>query len=181
MQNLESHVKFREENKLNFPVLSDDRREVAARYGVLTGPDGVAKRHTFYIDPTGVVRKVDDKVQPFSAAKDVLSNLKELQKPEPATPAANTKMWDDAIRNHTAAVKKNPGNQAAKIELATALYLKGRSTMLNTALPPRNRYPAALKLFDQALKYHPNLIAAKEDRASIVAVYRQMGRPVPKG
>src|SRR5689334_10817240 len=83
VQDLKSKKGFAEQNGLNFRLLADDKREVSQSYGVLTGPGGVAKRYTFYVDPNGIVRKVDDKVQPFSAGKDVVANLKELIKTDP--------------------------------------------------------------------------------------------------
>lgn len=51
--------KFREENALPFPVLSDFNREVSRRYGVLYeeyfGLEGVAKRSAFVVGPDGRV------------------------------------------------------------------------------------------------------------------------------
>ena len=51
--------KFRDEEELPFPVLSDFNREVSARYGVLYesfhGLQGVAKRAVFVIDGEGEV------------------------------------------------------------------------------------------------------------------------------
>ena len=181
VQDKESHKKFRAENKINFPNLSDENREVATRYGVLTGPGGVAKRHTFYIDPAGVVRKVDEKVQPFSAAKDVIANLKEIQKAEPKPSLANSRQWDQKINALRAELRKNPDNKEASVDLATALYLKGRYTMLDTWLSADLRYPAALSLFNEALKLNPNLIAAQEDKAKIEEINRKTNRTATSG
>jgi len=54
-------AKFKEEQKLNFPLLSDFNKEVSAAYGafydVFIGwMKGVSKRSAFVIDGAGVVR-----------------------------------------------------------------------------------------------------------------------------
>ena len=54
-------TKFKEEQKLNFPLLSDFNKEVSAAYGafydVFIGwMKGVSKRSAFVIDGAGVVR-----------------------------------------------------------------------------------------------------------------------------
>src|SRR5215475_8094985 len=41
---------------LPFPMLSDIRRELAGRLGVLDRDAGVAKRATFIVDPDGIIR-----------------------------------------------------------------------------------------------------------------------------
>lgn len=69
-------ARFRAEENIPFPVLSDFGREVAAEYGVLDesllGPPGVAKRSAFVIDRAGRIayRWVTDdpSVQPDYAA-----------------------------------------------------------------------------------------------------------------
>ena len=53
--------KFKEEHHLNFPLLSDFNKEVAAAYGALyenfvLDMKGVAKRSAFVIDKEGIVR-----------------------------------------------------------------------------------------------------------------------------
>ncbi|MBW3622121.1 MAG: hypothetical protein KY468_01770, partial [Armatimonadetes bacterium] len=112
---------------------------------------------------------VDENVQPFSAAKDVIANLQELQKSEPKPSLTNSRELDLLINEYTAAVKKDPTNRKATTDLATALYLKGRNVMLDDWLTPGLRYPMALKFFDDALKYNPNLVAAQEDKAAVEA------------
>src|SRR6476661_8339395 len=46
---MEENQKFGEEHKADFPLLSDPTKKTAEAYGVLTAPDGVARRWTFYI------------------------------------------------------------------------------------------------------------------------------------
>jgi peroxiredoxin len=59
-----SKKKFAEKLGLNFPILADEKKDVAKAYGVL-GPLGIhTKRATFVIDKQGVVRHKD--VEPIA-------------------------------------------------------------------------------------------------------------------
>lgn len=53
-----SHQAFAESLDLSFPLLADDdpTGDVAGRYGVFNGDDGVSERALFVIDPEGVIR-----------------------------------------------------------------------------------------------------------------------------
>jgi len=82
-----SHEKFCAAEGLHFKLLADPRCELSARYGSVVNL-GVAKlsaRHTFLIDPVGVIRKVYLKVDPSRHSAEVLTDLAELQK-EPQRP-----------------------------------------------------------------------------------------------
>lgn len=50
---------FREQLGIEFPILSDGKRDVARKYGVLDEENGVARRTTFVIDTNGVVQHID--------------------------------------------------------------------------------------------------------------------------
>jgi peroxiredoxin (alkyl hydroperoxide reductase subunit C) len=50
---------FREQLGAEFPILSDSRKDVSRRYGVLNEDSGFARRTTFVIDTAGVVRHID--------------------------------------------------------------------------------------------------------------------------
>lgn len=77
-------AKFKEEQKLNFPLLSDFNKEVSAAYGAIyedfLGMKGVSKRSAFVIDKDGVVRyaevleKASD-LPNFVAIKEALAKL----------------------------------------------------------------------------------------------------------
>ena len=54
-----SNRAFREQLGVEFPILSDWKREAARAYGLLDENSGVARRATFVVDKGGVVRKVD--------------------------------------------------------------------------------------------------------------------------
>jgi len=77
---VETAVAFAEQNNANFPILSDDSQSVSDAYGVL-GSSGMAKRWTFYIDAEGIVSKIDKKVNPRTAGRELLQNLIALDVP----------------------------------------------------------------------------------------------------
>jgi peroxiredoxin Q/BCP len=70
---------FHEEQKLNFPLLSDPDGSVAAKYGVLMADKPYASRVTFVIDDKGVLRHVDSKVSVDSHGKDLAAIVKGLR------------------------------------------------------------------------------------------------------
>jgi peroxiredoxin Q/BCP len=79
----DSHQKFCTKEGLNFKLLSDPNHQVSDQYGsVMTYHDmTLSERHTFLIDPQGVIRKtwmdVDNDVSKHS--QDVLAAIAELQ------------------------------------------------------------------------------------------------------
>jgi len=73
-QSVESHKKFAEMEKLNFPILADVGGKVAKKYGVLK-PTGLAERVTFLIDKEGVIRAIDRAVQVKTHGSDVAKAL----------------------------------------------------------------------------------------------------------
>lgn len=72
---------FAESEKADFPILSDDKKTVAAAYGVLN-PRGMSSRWTFYIDKEGKIAAIDKAVKPATSADDMIAKLKELKVPE---------------------------------------------------------------------------------------------------
>jgi alkyl hydroperoxide reductase subunit AhpC len=50
---------FREQTGVEFPILSDWKRDVSRKYGILDEENGVARRTTFVIDTNGVVQHVE--------------------------------------------------------------------------------------------------------------------------
>ncbi|MET0554623.1 MAG: thioredoxin-dependent thiol peroxidase [Vicinamibacteria bacterium] len=81
---VESHQKFRSKYKLNFPLLADDDKTVAKKYGafgekVMYGKKVVGMiRSTFVIDGKGVVRKVFPRVKVDGHADKVLEVVSSL-------------------------------------------------------------------------------------------------------
>jgi peroxiredoxin Q/BCP len=82
MQDEKSHQEFCTKESLTFKLLADTKKEVSGKYDSVMNL-GVAKlsaRHTFLIDPNGVVRKVWTEVDVKKHSDEVLAALDELQK-----------------------------------------------------------------------------------------------------
>ena len=69
---------FAEENHANFPILSDPEKTMSKAYGVYSMM-GFDHRWTFYIDKQGIIRKIDKSVNPRTAGKTLVENLKALK------------------------------------------------------------------------------------------------------
>ena len=82
MQDPDSHQKFCAKEGLRFKLLADSDHKVSAAYGSVMnlGVTKLSSRHTFLIDPQGVVRKVYLDVDPQKHSEEVLAALTELQK-----------------------------------------------------------------------------------------------------
>ncbi len=72
----ETNARFAKEHQADFPILSDPTKATAEAYGVL-GPNGVARRWTFYIDRDGIIREIDKTINTDNAAADA-AQLKSL-------------------------------------------------------------------------------------------------------
>ena len=72
-------LKFHQEHKLTFNLLSDPDAKVTDAYGVKMPVIKMAKRWTFIIDPSLVIRQIDDDVDPALDAQKVAEQLKKLQ------------------------------------------------------------------------------------------------------
>ena len=70
---------FHQQHKLSFTLLSDPDTKVTEAYGVKMPVLKMAKRWTFIIDPTLVIRQIDDDVDPALDAQRVVETLKRLQ------------------------------------------------------------------------------------------------------
>ena len=76
----EDNKGFAEKNEASFPILSDPSKEMCKAYGV-TSCWGFANRWTYYIDPEGIVVKIDKDVDPRTAGADLLADLQSLGVP----------------------------------------------------------------------------------------------------
>lgn len=78
-----AHEKFKAKYNLNFTLLSDPDGKVIEAYGAW-GPKMFGKlgiqRKTFLVDPNGMVQKVYGRVTPDGHNKQVIEELKGLQK-----------------------------------------------------------------------------------------------------
>ncbi|MDQ3687668.1 MAG: peroxiredoxin [Acidobacteriota bacterium] len=74
---VDSHKAFKKNQKLNFTLLADDKKEVSKSYGVLS-ERGYSSRVTFVIDKEGVIRKIYTNVDPVANATETLEFAKTL-------------------------------------------------------------------------------------------------------
>lgn len=80
-QDVASHEKFCAKEGLTFKLLADRNHEVSKAYGSLMnlGIASLSARHTFLIDPEGVIRKAYLKVDAQKHSGEVLADLTELR------------------------------------------------------------------------------------------------------
>jgi len=87
------------------------------------------------------------------------------------------KKYDEAITALEASKTKNADIQKS---LVNAYMGKGDALMANPQLPPRQKYPEALRSYRKVLTYDKNNKKAQESVAMIEGIYKQMGRPIPQ-
>ncbi|WP_446830677.1 peroxiredoxin [Candidatus Foliamicus sp.] len=77
VDSIEDNTAFAEKYDADFPILSDETKEVANAYQVMSA-FGFAKRETFYIGADGRILAVDRKVNADTAAEDIVAMLEQL-------------------------------------------------------------------------------------------------------
>ncbi|MBC7969492.1 MAG: peroxiredoxin [Verrucomicrobia bacterium] len=77
VDSVDSHAEFCDSEGLKFPLLADTDGSVSKRYGSWMGV--VALRHTYVIDPNGILRSTFTGVNPAIHSTEVLAKLDELQ------------------------------------------------------------------------------------------------------
>ena len=80
LDDVASQAKFVEQQKLNFPLLSDPDGSASARLGVLMPDKPYTNRITVVIDDRGVVRLVDRGVKVDSHGKDLVEAIRAMKK-----------------------------------------------------------------------------------------------------
>lgn len=78
-----SHAEFCDSEGLKFPLLADTKGQVSKTYGSWIG--AASMRHSFIIDPAGIMRARFVKVRPVIHSTEVLVRLEELQQTLKAT------------------------------------------------------------------------------------------------
>jgi peroxiredoxin Q/BCP len=76
---VQTQKEFCTEQKLPFPLLADPDGKIAKLFGVFNEERKLSKRVTFIVDPKGIVRAVDEKVNVRTHGQDLIKRLKELQ------------------------------------------------------------------------------------------------------
>ena len=82
VQDEKTHKEFCAKEGLNFKLLADTKHRVSDAYGSIINlaVTKLSARHTFLIDPQGVVRKVWLDVKPKKHSEEILAALDQLQK-----------------------------------------------------------------------------------------------------
>jgi tetratricopeptide (TPR) repeat protein len=88
--------------------------------------------------------------------------------------------FDEAIALLEGDLKKNPKSEETKAALGATHFEYGEKVMYDKALPPFQKYPAALKNFRKTLEYDPKNAKARTHIDTIESIYKSMGRPIPK-
>ena len=75
----ETNRRFAESLDAGFPLLSNPTREVAEAYGVVPpGGRGFPSRWTFIIGGDGRILRIDKRVNPSTAGRDLAAHMREL-------------------------------------------------------------------------------------------------------
>jgi thioredoxin-dependent peroxiredoxin len=74
---VDSHAEFCDSEGLKFPLLADEKGEVSKAYG--SWMSFISSRHSFIIDPQGILRETFVKVNPNIHSQEVFARLQELQ------------------------------------------------------------------------------------------------------
>jgi peroxiredoxin Q/BCP len=72
-----THAEFCDSEGLKFPLLADSKGKISKVYGSWLG--ALSMRHTFIIDPKGIIREIFTGVNPSIHSQEVLARLNELQ------------------------------------------------------------------------------------------------------
>lgn len=82
VDNSASHAQFAEKYHLPFPLLADEEGKVAEQYNSLIklGVTKMAKRHTFLINPDGIIQKIYTTVDTQKHSSEIIADLEALQK-----------------------------------------------------------------------------------------------------
>ncbi|MEL6930769.1 MAG: peroxiredoxin [Cyanobacteria bacterium J06600_6] len=76
VDDVDSHAEFCDSEGLKFPLLADSDGSVSKAYGSWLG--AVSLRHTYLIDPQGILRETFLGVRPSIHSQEVLARLDEL-------------------------------------------------------------------------------------------------------
>ena len=74
---IDSHAKFCDSEGLKFPLLSDTDGKISRAYGSWIAPFSI--RHSFIIDPQGILRATFTNVNPAPHSQEVLTELDKLR------------------------------------------------------------------------------------------------------
>ena len=78
VDSVESHKRFRTEQKFGFSLLADTEFNVSTQYSGIIERFNASKRTTFIIDKAGYIRTIDREVNTKTHGEDVVAQLKEV-------------------------------------------------------------------------------------------------------
>lgn len=78
------------------------------------------------------------------------------------------------------ALSIHPKDPKVKDAYVVAGVRYGHESMVSPLLSPRVKYPQALRIYRKVLIVDPKNPIAKPESDMIIAIYKQMGRPIPK-
>lgn len=84
-----------------------------------------------------------------------------------------------AYQSAKRAFEQDRGNATKRRAYIDRTVAFGTATMNSPALPPRQKYPRALRLYREALRLDPRNREALANKKMIEDIYRQMGKPIP--
>ena len=82
VDDVDSHAEFCDSEGLKFPLLADPDGSVSKAYGSWLG--AMSLRHTYLIDPQGILRETFLGVRPSIHSQEVLARLDELAQEQPS-------------------------------------------------------------------------------------------------
>lgn len=112
----------------------------------------------------------------FFAATPVLAQVA----PPPGAKAIQAEKKKLAVLQAAYDKTKNPKRGPQIKDHVTATLSLADAVMVSPALPPKEKYPRALRLYREALSYDAKNRKAREGRDLIEGIYKSMGRPIPK-
>lgn len=75
---------------------------------------------------------------------------------------------------------KAPKDAKKRTAYVKATNAYGYAVMTAASIPPKDKYPRALKLYRESQKVAPGDVDSKKWVKTIEDIYRSMGRPIPK-
>ena len=101
VDDVDSHKRFKEEQKFGFSLLADTEFEVSNQYSGIIERFNASKRTTFIIDKAGYIRAIDTEVNVKTHGEDVAALLeKVLPKIEVGQPAPDFIATDETGKTH---------------------------------------------------------------------------------
>lgn len=87
---------------------------------------------------------------------------------------------EQAYKSAKAAYTKKQGDTKLKQAYADATVKYATAVMTTPTMTSKDKYPAALRLYREALVVDPHNKEAYENKMMIISIYKSLGRPIPK-